>query len=81
PSTFFAGFDKAKVSPIATPDNLTFDRAGNLWVATDGMDGSNLKSNDGIFAVPTQGPERGWVRQFLSAPKGAEVCGPVFTAD
>lgn len=80
-STFFAGFDKAKVSPVATPDNITFDRAGNMWIATDGMDGSNLKSNDGIFAVPTQGPERGYVRQFMSAPRGAEVCGPIFTAD
>ncbi|WP_027891745.1 PhoX family protein [Calidithermus chliarophilus] len=81
PSTFFAGFDKGKVSPIATPDNITFDRAGNMWVATDGMDGSNLKAHDAIYAVPTQGPERGYVRQFLSAPKGAEVCGPVFTPD
>ena len=29
--------------------------------------------NDGIFAVPTEGPDRGYVRQFLSGPKGCEV--------
>ncbi|HEX5138313.1 MAG TPA: PhoX family phosphatase [Planctomycetota bacterium] len=80
PSTYFAGFPKGKVSPISTPDNVAFDRAGNLWIATDGQRGS-IGNNDGIFVVPTAGPERGRVRQFLSAPEGAEVCGPAFTSD
>ncbi len=81
PSTYFAGFPKEKVSPVATPDNCSFDNKGNMWIATDGMDNSNLKSNDGVFAVPTQGPERGHVMQFMSTVKGAEVCGPIFTPD
>lgn len=81
PTTFFAGYPKEKVSPVATPDNCSFDAKGNLWIATDGMDNSNLKAHDGVFAVPTQGPDRGFVRQFMSAPKGAEVCGPIFTPD
>ena len=34
--TYFAGFDPTKVSPISCPDNLDFDEAGNLWIATDG---------------------------------------------
>jgi hypothetical protein len=78
PDTYFAGFDKTQVSPISCPDNLDFDRHGNLWIATDG---NALKSNDGLFAVPLEGPERGHVKQFLTVPVGAETCGPVVTED
>jgi secreted PhoX family phosphatase len=79
--TYFAGYAEAEaISPIATPDNITFDRDGNLWIATDGQPES-IAINDGIFAVPTQGPQRGQVRQFLSGPKGCEICGPLFTPD
>ena len=28
---------RSKVSPIASPDNIAFDNAGNLWIATDGQ--------------------------------------------
>ncbi|SFS86141.1 PhoX family protein [Saccharopolyspora flava] len=72
--TYFGGFDKARVSPISCPDNVAFDRHGNLWISTDG---NALDSNDGLFAVPVDGPERGFVKQFLTVPKGAETCGPV----
>jgi uncharacterized protein len=80
-STYFAGVPKEKVSPIATPDNISFDKLGNMWIATDGMGASNLTANDGVFMVPTQGANRGEVKQFMSAPIGAEVCGPIFTPD
>jgi uncharacterized protein len=80
PSTYFAGFDKSKVSPISCPDNVAFDRAGNLWIATDGNP-SVLGGNDGFFAVPLAGPERGYLRQFASVPVGAETCGPLITDD
>lgn len=80
PSTYFAGFDADQVSAIANPDNLTFDRAGNLWIATDGQP-SSLSINDGIFGVPTEGPDRGHVKQLLSAVPGAEVASLVFTPD
>ncbi|HEY1180485.1 MAG TPA: alkaline phosphatase PhoX, partial [Phytomonospora sp.] len=74
PATFFAGFDKTKVSPISCPDNVAFDASGkNLWISTDG---NALGTNDGLFAVPLTGPDRGFVRQFLSVPFGAETCGP-----
>ncbi|MFC7342625.1 PhoX family protein [Saccharopolyspora griseoalba] len=73
-STYYGGFDKSKVSPISCPDNVAFDRHGNLWISTDG---NALGSNDGLFAVPVEGPERGHVKQFLTVPKGAETCGPV----
>jgi uncharacterized protein len=80
PSTFFAGFDRAQVSPIGAPDNVAFDRAGNLWIATDGA-ARAIKYNDGLFAVPVQGPERGKLQQFFSTVAGSEVCGPEFTPD
>ncbi|MGW0916856.1 PhoX family protein [Streptomyces sp. NPDC002784] len=77
-STYFAGFDKSKVSPISCPDNVAFDTHGNLWIATDG---AALGYNDGLFAVPVKGSQRGHVQQFLTMPKGAECCGPIITED
>ena len=77
-ATYFGGYDKTKVSPISCPDNVTFDARGNLWISTDG---NALGSNDGLFAMPVSGPERGRVRQFLTVPVGAEACGPLITAD
>ncbi|HVK28170.1 MAG TPA: PhoX family phosphatase [Nocardioides sp.] len=76
PETWFGGFDKTKVSPISCPDNVAFDRAGNLWISTDG---NVLGSNDGVFRVPVAGPNRGQVQQFCTVPKGAEACGPLIT--
>jgi secreted PhoX family phosphatase len=78
PETYFAGYDKTKVSPISCPDNVAFDAVGNLWIATDG---NVLGSNDGLFRVPVEGPERGKVEQFLTMPVGAETCGPLVSDD
>ncbi|HEY0454089.1 PhoX family phosphatase [Actinophytocola sp.] len=78
PDTYFAGYDKSQVSPISCPDNVAFDAKGNLWIATDG---NALGQNDGLFAVPVEGRERGHVKQFLTVPHGAETCGPVVTDD
>ncbi|HET6529914.1 MAG TPA: alkaline phosphatase PhoX [Actinoplanes sp.] len=78
PDTYFAGYDKSAVSPISCPDNVAFDRAGNLWIATDG---NALGSNDGLFATAIGGPERGHLKQFLTVPLGAETCGPFLTSD
>ncbi|WP_309647310.1 PhoX family phosphatase [Nocardioides sp.] len=72
--TYFGGVDKSTVSPISCPDNVSFDSEGQLWIATDG---NVLGSNDGIFRVPTEGPLRGQVRQFVTMPRGAEACGPL----
>ncbi|MGO4360736.1 PhoX family protein [Terrabacter sp. RAF57] len=78
PETYFAGYDKSKVSPISCPDNVAFDAVGNLWISTDG---NVLGSNDGLFRVPVSGPDRGCVEQFLTVPFGAETCGPLVTED
>ena len=79
-STYYAGFPKEMVSGFACPDNLAFDLQGNLWISTDGQPGT-LEVNDGLFVVPTEGPERGYVKQFFAAVTGAEVTGPMFTPD
>jgi secreted PhoX family phosphatase len=76
PGTYFAGFPKEQVSPISSPDNVAFDRHGNLWISTDS--GGKLGGlNDGLYAVPLEGPERGHLKLFLTVPRGAETCGPV----
>jgi hypothetical protein len=71
-ATYFGGFDSTKVSALSSPDNITFDRLGNLWIATDGQP-TTFGMNDGIFAVPVEGKERGFLRQFLSGIPGGEV--------
>jgi hypothetical protein len=71
---------------LACPDNLTFDREGNLWVATDmsykGMERTaELMGNNGLFFVPTSGADAGTAYQFASAPAYAELTGPCWTED
>jgi uncharacterized protein len=83
-ATFFAGFaDASKLGHVASPDNITFDGRGNLWIATDGQPSSADigRPNDAIHAVPTAGPNRGHLRQFLSGPRECELCGPEFSDD
>jgi secreted PhoX family phosphatase len=72
----------------AAPDNLSFDKAGNLWVVTD-ISTSRLNTdsrytafkNNGMFFVPTAGPHAGQAFQFASAPCESELTGPTFTPD
>lgn len=79
-TSYFAGNDGPGISRIATPDNLVFDAAGNLWIATDGQgDPERFGKNDALYAVPTHGEERGRVQRFLTAVPNAEVTGPCFT--
>jgi secreted PhoX family phosphatase len=83
-ATFFAGFAEVdKLGKIASPDNIAFDRKGNLWIATDGQPASADigRPNDAIHAVPTEGRDRGHLRQFLSGPRECEICGPEFSPD
>jgi secreted PhoX family phosphatase len=70
---------------LACPDNLIFDRKGNLWVATD-ISGAKLNkppyasfANNGMFLVPTSGPAAGDAYQFASGPVECELTGPWFT--
>jgi secreted PhoX family phosphatase len=38
-------------------------------------------ANNGCYVCPTSGPERGALKQLMSGPRGAEVCGCEFTPD
>ena len=43
-NTYFAGCDKGEIRPRSlVPDNIIFDRKGNLWIATDGQPSSLKK--------------------------------------
>jgi secreted PhoX family phosphatase len=79
-ATYYAGFeDAAEISAFANPDNLGFDHDGNLWIVTDGAQPNG--NNNGCFACPTVGEWRGAVRQLMSGPLGAEICGCEITPD
>lgn len=79
-STYYAGYSKAEnLSPIGSPDNVGFDRAGNLWIVTDGDQPNG--TNNGCWVCPTTGPDRGRLQQFMSGPIGAEICGCQFSPD
>ncbi len=81
PSTYYGGYEmRDMVSPISSPDNVTFDRLGNLWIATDGQP-SALGVNDALHYVPVEGENRGMLQQFFESVPGSEVCGPEFTPD
>ena len=79
-SSFYAGQrDARSLAAFGSPDNIGFDAAGNLWIVTDGdqPDGRN----NGCFVCPTAGAGRGALRQFMSGPVDAEICGCTFTPD
>jgi len=80
PETYYAGFDKSKVTQISSPDNIAFGAGGNLWIATDGQPGS-IQTNDALYVMPVDGPSRGHLQRFLTVPAEAETCGPEFTPD
>ena len=64
---------------FSTPDNCSFDKNGNIWIATDGF---NYSGNaDGIYVSATSGKDKALTKQFLRAPIGAEICSPCFTPD
>jgi len=74
-------------SGISCPDNLVFDKNGNLWVTND-IAGKNMNhgeyktfKNNGLYFIPTSGTSAGKVFQIASAPHGAELTGPCFSPD
>ena len=73
---------------FAAPDNLAFDPDGHLWIVTD-ISTTRLNAdaryttfqNNGMFFVPTSGPDAGVAAQFASAPCEAELAGPSWPPD
>jgi secreted PhoX family phosphatase len=69
---------------FAQPDNMAFDRRGDLWLATDiSSDHINEEEykvfkNAGLFRLPVDGGSEARVQQFASMPCEAEATGPAF---
>lgn len=74
-------------SGFACPDNLAFDKAGNLWFTSDMSESVMHKGhyasfgNNSLFYVPMTGAEAGTPRKMASAPIDAELTGPSFSPD
>ncbi len=75
---------------FASPDNMAFDSAGNLWFTSD-ISGSATNNpavpeylpfkNNSLFVVPVDGPQAGEVIRVANAPVNAEFTGPFFAPD
>ncbi|WP_169544455.1 PhoX family protein [Sneathiella aquimaris] len=67
---------------FGSPDNAAVDGKGRLWIATDqGSNWPKTGTADGIWALETEGPQRGTGKMFFRVPIGAEMCGPCFSSD
>ena len=83
-STWISGGED---SGLSSPDNLAFDKSGNLWVTTDRAEAEITSDyykkfmNNGLFYIPMKGPNAGKVFQVASAPVDAEFTAPTFSPD
>ena len=79
PSTYFAGFDKTKVSPISCPDNVAFDARRQPL----DLHRRQRSSAPTTACSPCRcaAPSAGHLKQFLTVPVGAETCGPLISSD
>lgn len=74
-------------SGFSCPDNMAFDKEGNLWVLCNVSAGSLNKGrhlpfkNNSMFMIPTAGVNKGKAFRFASGPVDAEFCGGNFTPD
>lgn len=74
-------------SGLAMPDNMIFDRRGNLWITTDIPDDEIGKGDftsyghNALFYIPMKGKQAGKAFRLMTAPKGAELTGPSFNND
>ncbi len=74
-------------SGMACPDNLCFDKNGNLWVTNDISEKLtktpryNMFGNNGLYYIPLSGPGAGHPILVASAPVDAELTGPWFSED
>lgn len=81
--SLYAGSDNINADNMFnSPDGIGFDKAGRLWIQTDGN-----YSNQGDFAGQGNNqmlcgdPNTGEVRRFLTGPIACEITGLTFSAD
>lgn len=72
---------------FACPDNLVFDKSGNLWFTTD-MAGDAINKgqykgfgNNGLYVFIRSGAHKGEILRVATAPVDAEFTGPCFSPD
>jgi secreted PhoX family phosphatase len=81
-STFILGGEE---SGFSSPDNLVFDRNGNLWMTTDvsgslmGQGDYKFFGNNSLFFIPLFGELAGKAFRIATAPRDAEFTGPCFS--
>lgn len=74
-------------SGISCPDNIAFDKKGNLWIATDISDEAlgkgeyEFHGNNALFYIPMSGEFAGQIMRVANAPVEAELTGPCFSPD
>lgn len=74
-------------SGVASPDNMVFDKKGNMWITTDisddkigDKDHTNF-GNNALFYVPMSGPFAGKPVRVAEGPIESELTGPCFSPD
>ncbi len=83
-SIFLSGGPK---TGFACPDNLAFDKKGNLWMTSDisekalGQGEFKDFKRNGLYYIPMKGKNAGRVELIAWAPPDAELTGPCFTPD
>jgi secreted PhoX family phosphatase len=67
---------------FTNPDNLAFDRRGNLWMLTDRVSSAanptDVFGNNSCWLFPANGPLQGQALPFATGPMEAEFCGLCF---
>lgn len=82
--TFLAGGEETGFS---CPDNLAFDRNGNLWVCCDVSTSSMNRrpytsfKNNSLFFIPMSGPAAGVAHRVAAGPTDSEMTGITFPGD
>ncbi len=76
-------------SGFSSPDNMTFDSVGNLWMVTDISTSSQNRGifefhgNNSLFMFPTdpESPDFGKAFRFGVSVVDSEMCGPQFVGE
>ena len=75
----------AEEKSLSCPDNLAFDKQGNLWVLSD-MPGDEIDSysrlgNNSLFYIPMSGKNQGRIFRLATGPIDSELTGLWFAPD